>query len=154
MADSAICTTDNLQKAKEQGIYLVTRAPDNLDVIKAIINDTKESELELLDDSKDCHVFTKWCSNTEVCGQVLKLLLVQNVKMQKQKTETVNGRAKKELENTLKAIKKLETNLCKCKADAQKSIESISKKLKYCTLSDVIYTECTKNKSRGDLRKN
>lgn len=68
MADSAICTTDNLQKAKEQGIYLVTRAPDNLDVIKAIINDTKESDLEPLDDCKDCNVFTKWCSNTAVCG--------------------------------------------------------------------------------------
>lgn len=73
--------------------------------------------------------------------------------MQKQKTESVNRRAKKELENTIKTIKKLETNHYTCKADAQKSIESISKKLKYCSLSDVIYTECTKNKSRGDLKK-
>lgn len=89
----------------------------------------------------------------EVCGQVVKLLLVQNVKMQKQKTETVNRRAKKELENTLKAIKKFETNPCKCKADVQKSIESISKKLKYYTLSEIIYTECTKNKSRGRPKK-
>lgn len=68
--------------------------------------------------------------------------------MQKQKTETVNRRAKKELENTIKTIKKLETNHYTCKSDAEKSIESISKKLKYCTLSDIIYTKCTKNKSR------
>lgn len=73
--------------------------------------------------------------------------------MQKQKTETVNKKAEKELEATIAKIKKLSTQPKKCMKDAQDEVLKIKNKLKYCIISDITYIDVKKIPQEVDLLK-
>lgn len=149
IADSALCTTEIFKEARAKDIHVITRIPDSSEVFKNIIATYKESELEPIYDEQDCHVYGKFCGTDVVAGQKVKLLLISNKKMQKQKTETVNKKAEKELEATIAKIKKLSTQPKKCMKDAQDEVLKIKNKLKYCIISDITYIDVKKNISRG-----
>lgn len=78
-----------------------------------------------------------WCGECTIGEQKFKRLLVQNELLHNRKEATITKKANKELEKVQKALIKLETKPCKCMADAQKSIDDITAKLKLVSISDI-----------------
>lgn len=154
IADSALCTNDNFNMARAKGIHVITRVVDSSEVFKKLTTKYTESDLEPIYENDDCHVFGKFCGTDIVAGQRVKLLLISNMKMRKQKTETINRRASKELEDINKKFKKLFTQPKKCMEDAVAEVDKIASKLKYCSIDNVIYTKVEKNATKGRPAKN
>ncbi|MCI6796929.1 MAG: IS1634 family transposase [Succinatimonas sp.] len=153
--DSALCTGKILKEAVAKGLEVVTRVPDKCTIAKRCINETEYSELKSIDpEDPTCLTKAKWCGDAEIDGVKVKLLLVNNEAMRSKKEVTVRKHADKEKEELESKLKKLATNPCKCQADAEKCIQELQKKLKFCRLSDISYEEVLKHSSRGRPSKN
>ena len=96
----------------------------------------------------------KWCEDADIDGIRVKLLLVNNEAMRSKKELTIRKHAEKEKEELEAKLKKLFTHPCKCRADAEKSVAELEKKLKYCRLSDISYQEILKQAHKGRPAKN
>lgn len=96
----------------------------------------------------------KWCEDADIDGIKVKLLLVNNEAMRSKKELTIRKHAEKEKEELEAKLKKLFTHPCKCRADAEKSVAELEKKLKYCRLSDISYQEILKQAHKGRPAKN
>ena len=153
--DSALCTGKILKEAVAKGLEVVTRVPDKCTIAKRCINETEYSELKSIDpEDPTCLTKAKWCGDAEIDGVKIKLLLVNNEAMRSKKEVTVRKHADKEKEELESKLKKLATNPCKCQADAEKCIQELQKKLKFCRLSDISYEKVLKHSSRGRPSKN
>ncbi len=151
--DSALCTGKILSDAGMQNIYIVTRVPDKLAFVKEIYENTKLSEMESIDpNDPECRTLGKWCGTQQIEGNTVKLLLINNQAMRSQKMQTIKKKAEKELATTEATLKKLSSKPCKCEPDAKKAIAELEKKLKYCILSDITYTNVEKAPHRGRMK--
>ena len=93
------------------------------------------------------------CEDAEIGGQNIKLLLIDNRNLKEQKTATVQRRAQKEYERLTQKLKKLYTDACQCRKDAEKAVEKLLKSCKLCSLSAVEYEDVYKHTSCGRPRK-
>lgn len=151
--DSALCTGKILADAGMQKIYIVTRVPDKLAFVKDLYENTQISEMEKIDpNDPECLTFGKWCGTQKIDGTTVKLLLINNQALRSQKLHTLEKQAEKELASTVAALKKLSTKPCKCEPDATKAIAELEKKLKFCTLSNIVYTNVEKAPHRGRMK--
>ena len=94
-----------------------------------------------------------WCGEGIIGNQKVRKLLVQNEQLTGRKIETVNKKAAKELDAVVKALKKLETQPCKCMADAEKQVEELTSRLKLVSVSDITYEEIKGYKGKGRPKK-
>ena len=153
--DSALCTGKILKEATQNGLDVVTRVPDKLLIAKKCINAINDSDLEsICPDDPTCMTKAKWCEDADIDGIRVKLLLVNNEAMRSKKELTIRKHAEKEKEELEAKLKKLFTHPCKCRADAEKSVAELEKKLKYCRLSDISYQEILKQAHKGRPAKN
>jgi transposase len=161
VGDSALCTDPILKAAAEQKIPVITRLPDKLDLAKdcyALLD--KEEYRQKLErvyaqkpDGEEDENFGLWCGVQDYNGTRLKLLLIQNRAMRSRKEKTVSKRADKELEKLKAALKKLRTQPCKCRPDAEKAVEALQKKLRFCRIDVIDYKPLTKNAKPGKPKK-
>ena len=63
-----------------------------------------------------------WCEDASIGGQNIKLLLIDNRNLKEQKTATVQRREQKEYERLTQKLKKLSTDPCSCRKDAEKAV--------------------------------
>ena len=94
-----------------------------------------------------------WCGEGIIGNQKVRKLLVQNEQLTGRKIETVNKKVAKELDAVVKALKKLETQPCKCMADAEKQVEELTSRLKLVSVSDITYEEIKGYKGKGRPKK-
>ena len=161
VGDSALCTDPILKAAAEQKIPVITRLPDKLDLAKdcyALLD--KEEYRQKLErvyaqkpDGEEDENFGLWCGVQDYNGTRLKLLLIKNCAMRSRKEKTVSKRADKELEKLKAALKKLRTQPCKCRPDAEKAVEALQKKLRFCRIDGIEYKPLTKNAKPGKPKK-
>lgn len=153
--DSALCTGKILKEALNKGIDVVTRIPDKCLIAKKCIEETDKSLLEsIIPDDPSHPTKARWCGEAEIDGVKVKLLLVNNEALRSQKENTIQKQAQKEKVECEAKIKKLSTNPCKCRKDAEKCISDIEKKLKFCKINDITYEEVKKQSRRGRPKKN
>ena len=151
--DSALCTGKILSDAGMQKIYIVTRVPDKVAFVKELYKNTPLSEMERIDpNDPECRTLGKWCGTQQIDGNTVKLLLINNQALRSQKLQTIEKQAEKELATTEATLKKLSTKPSKCEPDARKAISELEKKLKYCDLSNIVYTPVEKAPHRGRLK--
>ena len=155
VADSALCTSDNAKELALQHLYSVTRIPDSYgqatECFKLLAQEP--DKLVPVDSNEPDGVKAMWCGECTIGEQKFKRLLVQNELLHNRKEATITKKANKELEKVQKALTKLETKPCKCMADAQKSIDDITAKLKLVSVSDITYEEVKGHKGRGRPKK-
>ena len=95
-----------------------------------------------------------WCGIKNYYGTDLKLLLVKNYALRSLKKETVDKRAASELKTLNGRLKKLWTQPCKCRADAEKAVEALKNKLRLCRIDgEAGYEEIEKNEKPGRPKK-
>ena len=87
-----------------------------------------------------------WCGEGKLGDETVKKLLVQNELLYSTKKRTITKRAEKELDKVNSQLKKLWTQPCKCKADAEQELKKITAKLKLVKLTDagICYEEVQK----------
>lgn len=157
VGDSALCTPDNFTESGTQKVYLVTRMPDSNDFAKKSFTECRQDELTKIFENEECTGGSpqgKWLENTIIGDQKVKALLVFNGYLRGQKEKTLNKRADKELEQVKAKIKKLSTQPCKCRGDAEKAVAEIVKKSRFCKITDITYEEVYKKASKGRPAKN
>jgi len=156
VGDSALCTSEILDAAGRKGLLLVTRLPDKTELAQECF--------AMKDDKKLAPVFERqpegegltagmWCGVRDYKGAKLKLLLVKNEALRQRKEETVRKRAEREKAELEAALKKLRTQPCKCRSDAEKAVAALTKKLRLCRIDGIAYEEVKKNARRGRPRK-
>lgn len=156
VGDSALCTEPIAKVAIAHGINYVSRIPDAYELSKECFVYAKEHKAEFEPIEPDAPDSPKalWCLDGELAGQKIKRLLVQNEILSDQKRHTLTKKAEKELDSTRKKLEKLRTQPCKCKADAEASLNKIINKLKFCTVSDINYEDILGFKGKGRPKKN
>ena len=157
VGDSALCTEYILQEAAEKKILVVTRLPDKTDLAKECFAMLDEKKLERVyerkPDGEEDENFGMWCGIKNYYGTDLKLLLVKNYALRSLKKETVDKRAARELSTLNGRLKKLWTQPCKCRADAEKAVEALKNKLSLCRIDSADYEEVKKNEKPGRPKK-
>ena len=153
VGDSALCTEYILKEAAEKKILVVTRLPDKTDLAKECFAMLDEKKLERVygrkpdgEEDENCGM---WCGIKNYYGTDLKLLLVKNCALRSLKKETVDKRAARELSTLNGRLKKLWTQPCKCRADAEKAVEALKNKLRLCRIDSADYEEVMKNEKQG-----
>lgn len=151
--DSALCTSPIAKAAKEHGIKMVTRIPDKNDEATACRKMLKAHPEELVPVDENNPEGTKamWCGEGKLGDETVKKLLVQNELLYSTKKRTITKRAEKELDKVNSQLKKLWTQPCKCKADAEQELKKITAKLKLVKLTDagIGYEEVQKYTHKG-----
>ena len=154
VADSAMCTEKILKEARQKGIYVVTRVPDQYSKVKKIYGNTKAEEFEkIYPDDPDDQNYGKWCGIEEIGGVPCKLLCVENRGRRESKIATFERRANKEQEKLQAALKKLSTQPAKCRPDAEKRLDEIVAKCKLCRIVGIAYEEVKGHSGRGRPKK-
>jgi len=158
VGDSALCTEDILKEAAKKNILVVTRLPDKTDLAKkcfALLDEKKLQRIyERKPDGEEDENFGMWCDvDDDYKGTKLRLLLVKNYALRSLKKETVDKRAARELSTLNGRLKKLRTQPCKCRADAEKAVEALKNKLRLCRIDSADYEEVMKNEKPGRPRK-
>ena len=154
VGDSALCTEDILKEAAKKNILVVTRLPDKTDLAKkcfALLDEKKLQRIyERKPDGEEDENFGMWCDvDDDYKGTKLRLLLVKNYALRSLKKETVDKRAARELSTLNGRLKKLRTQPCKCRADAEKAVEALKNKLRLCRIDSADYEEVMKNEKQG-----
>ena len=151
--DSALCTSPIAKAAKEHGIKMVTRIPDKNDEATACRKMLKAHPEELVSVDENNPEGTKamWCGEGKLGDETVKKLLVQNELLYSTKKRIITKRAAKELDKVNSKLKKLWTQPCKCKADAEQELKKITAKLKLVKLTDagIGYEEVQKYTHKG-----
>ena len=157
VGDSALCTEYILKEAAEKKILVVTRLPDKTDLAKECFAMLDEKKLERVygrkpdgEEDENCGM---WCGIKNYYGTDLKLLLVKNCALRSLKKKTVDKRAARELSTLNGRLKKLWTQPCKCRADAEKTVEALKNKLSLCRIDSADYDEVMKNEKPGRPKK-
>lgn len=151
--DSALCTSPIAKAAKEHGIKMVTHIPDKNDEATACRKMLKAHPEELVPVDENNPEGTKamWCGEGKLGDETVKKLLVQNELLYSTKKRIITKRAEKELDKVNSQLKKLWTQPCKCKADAEQELKKITAKLKLVKLTDagIGYEEVQKYTHKG-----
>ncbi len=155
VGDSALCTEPIAKAASEHGLFYVTRIPDSYGIAKECFAYAREHEDEFkpTDEEDPSSPIAMWCPDSELGGQKIRRLLVKNEQLSDKKRHTFDKKAQKELETVRSKIEKLRTQPCKCRADAEASLQKIKAQLKFCTVSDISYEEILGFKGKGRPRK-
>ncbi|WP_295355552.1 hypothetical protein, partial [uncultured Succinivibrio sp.] len=126
--DSSLCTSPIAKEAKAHGIKMVTRIPDKNDEATACRKMLKAHPEELVPVDENNPEGTKamWCGEGKLGDETVKKLLVSQ-------------------------LKKLWTQPCKCKADAEQELKKTTAKLKLVKLTDagISYEEVQKYTHKG-----
>ena len=155
VGDSALYSEENFIKAYENNIKIVTRVPDGTNLAKKCFAQALNAAGAMTDINPEAPDGVKcmWCEDAVVGGQNIRLLLIDNRNLKEQKTAAVQRRAQKEYEKLTQKLKKLSTDPCQCRKDAEKAVEKLLKSCKLCVLSGIGYEEVYKHTSRGRPRK-
>lgn len=152
VGDSALCTPDNFDEAKNRNMMIVTRMPDKYEFATLCFKDCKTEELKPIFESPEQvseSPLGKWCGETTIGDQKVKAMLVFNGNLREQKNQTITKKANSELELLTAKVKKLSTSPCKCHEDAKKMVDELTKKCRFCDITNVEYVEEYKNTTKG-----
>lgn len=147
VGDSAECTADIFNKAREIAIHCVTRIPDNLAVAQLSFTYAKQhpDEFEALEHGPRNDSYSAlWVPDdtATLFGHKVKLLVVRNDALNKPKESTIRKDASKEQKKLDQRLKKLRTRPAKCMADAQKNLDELKAT---CKLTTVVVDEIVPN---------
>lgn len=155
--DSALCTSRSFEAAKERGLHIITRVPDNLNIARnEYTSDLELTEVCSQEEWDDLHskksivpkhrmIYGLTLFDRPVVG-----CLYLNENLAKTKTKSVMNKANKELN---KVNKQLSKNAFYCEKDAKAAYEALTKDLKYCSLSEFTFSCVEKKKTRGRPKK-
>lgn len=137
--DAALYSEGNIQEMDKLDIKYITRAADGkIKCVQEFIAEHRDEELEEIDDVNQGKIY-----EIEHDGIKQKWLLVHSNTAEGRNEHSVMSRANKELENLEKELRKYTKTFYSCAPDAQKEINRITKKCKYCKVvnSEIIAIE-------------
>ena len=153
VGDSALCTSQIAKEASAHGIRFVTRIPDMNSEAAACREMLRENPEGLVqaDEKNPDSPKAMWCGEGRLGDETVKKLLVQNELLYSTKKRTITKKAEKELEKVNSNLRKLYTQPCKCRADAELAVKKIVDKLKLVKISkdDIGYEEVQKYSHKG-----
>ena len=132
IADSALFTQKNLEKAKDK-IKLITRMPDNTlvakELLEATLSDRASMKEILLENAQGKKVQYFLTEKTAIYNNInLKCAVCYSTSLEETKKKTIEKKVNKEAESIEKLIKKYTNRTFACEKDAKKEIELVIKK--------------------------
>lgn len=153
VGDSALCTAANFHDATFNKVKLITRVPDKTRLTQQCFDLFVPEEMEKIFENDDDSPVGRWCPDSEIGGERVKLLLISNAALKSQKTETIRKHANTELEQLQATIKKMRTKPAVCKEDAEKNFLNAIAKVEFCKVGEPVYEDITKRAKRGRPKK-
>lgn len=162
VSDSAGCTKASFDAVSENGLYIVTRATDNLVFTKKLmqqIQDTPELLEDFLDESgkwqyEKKHGPESGLPKAYMCtGKMFNYNVVAMVVVNHALKTTKSKSQKKEAEKELKQITKALKKSFKCEADAKANANKLKADAKYCDVVIKGYEGKEVNVKRGPAPK-
>jgi len=132
IADSALFTATNIEKANQNGIQFITRMPDNTKLARQLLAAPLPEQAQVVEienaQSKTVQyelIESEVEYNTHPC----KVAVIYSYALEETKRKSSKKKVKKEKEKITRAIKKYGKRTFKCRADAEKESELLQKKL-------------------------
>ncbi len=127
IADSALCSEENLLQAAKRGIRIITRLPATFGLekeVKAAAWETGQwQQAGTLSERVGAEEYLLWETGVELYGRCYRLIVVRSTAKQKKTERTLKRRIEKEAKELGKAIKKLDKERYECEADARAAKE-------------------------------
>lgn len=136
---SELCDPNFLQMAQDQGFDIITRLPDDHDLVKYCLDLGAEGEFHLVDERDPEGYSAMWCGNRRLEGFPVKLLLVHDEKQRLFKEKTVKRRAQKDKEKLESELTVFESYPATNRAEVTQELNKIVNKHKFCKLQYVTY---------------
>jgi len=132
IADSALFTETNIEKAGQNDIRFITRMPDNTTLAKEFLatplpEDAQIIEIENAQGKTSIYKLIE--TEAKYKGHLCKFAVIYSHVLEETKQKTCQKQIKKEKEKIQKSLKKYKSHAFKCQADAEKEIEILNKKL-------------------------
>lgn len=125
--DAALYSEGNVQEMDKLGIKFITRVADGkIKCVQQFVAKHSNEELEEIDEENQGKIY-----EIEHDGVKQKWLLVHSNKAEGRNNHSVSSAANKELESLEKKAKEYDKSLYSCIPDAQKELDSFTKKCKY-----------------------
>lgn len=155
--DSYLCTSRFFESAKERGIHLITRVPDNLKIARNEYTSDQEltelcsqEEWDALHAKKSIVLKHRMIYGLTLFDTPVTACLYFNENLANVKTKSVITKANKELNKTNKLLVK---KAFSCEQEAKAAYEALAKELHYCSLSEFEVIGVEKKKARGRPKK-
>lgn len=158
VGDSALCTQVSFINARNLGVHIVTRMPDNFAITKNLLDTIDPTSLPLLYDetewqqehgSKSKVPRGKLIPNREKWGIPLLCLFVFDPNTLDNNLDNLENKATQEKEKIEKA---LSTNSFACRKDANTFYNNQKEKVKYCLLGDVDLVAAEEDKEGNKIK--
>lgn len=159
VADSAAMTQDALKQVQAANAYLLTRAPNQLKIVKDALNLAEQPETEwtapFQSTGKTGATYRCFETNATYYGYEIRLILVKSSALDKRKEHTITKRVAAEAETIAQAQKQYRKTPFHCEADAKQALVACEKELalRFHTLTAT--NRCSKQpkKKRGRPKK-
>lgn len=159
VADSAAMTQDTLKQVKAAKAYLLTRAPNQLKIVKEALQLAEQPETGWTEpfQSTEKTGATYRCFETSASyyGHDLRLLVVESSALDKRKEHTLAKRVAAEADQIVQAQKQYGKAPYHCEADAKQALAVCEKELavRFHTMTATITPSEQPKKKRGRLKK-
>ena len=159
VADSAAMTQDTLKQVKSAKAYLLTRAPNQLKIVKEALALAEMPETEWTEpfQSTEKTGVTYRCFETSATyyGHDVRLIVVESSALDKRKEHTFTKRVAAEADTIAQAQKQYLKTPFHCEADAKQALAACEKELalRFHTLTAMITCSEQPKKKRGRPKK-
>jgi len=132
IADSALFTNDNVKKANSNNISFITRMPDNYKLAKKLMAEPLPEDAQVIEIEKAQNKLSRYRlleAEAKYNGHPCNFAVIYSEQLEETKEKTCQKNIKKEKDKAEKSLKKYKKRKFKCKADADKEVELLNKKL-------------------------
>lgn len=159
VADSAAMTQNTLKQVKAAHAYLLTRAPNQLNIVKDALKLAEQPEMEwtasFQSTEKTGATYRCFETSAHYYGYDVRLIVVESSALDKRKEHTLAKRVAVEAEKIVQAQKQYEKMPYHCEADAKQALTACEKELslRFHTLTTTITCSEQPKKKRGRPKK-
>ncbi|WP_291322995.1 IS1634 family transposase, partial [Desulfonatronospira sp.] len=132
IADSALFSATNIEKANQNGIQFITRMPDNTKLARQLLATAlpEEAQLVEIENARGTAVSYELIETEVLYNEYqCKAAVVYSHALKETKQKSTNKKVGKEQQKVTRSIKKYKKRTFKCRPDAEKEIELLHKKL-------------------------
>lgn len=159
VADSAAMTQDTLKQVKNANAYLLTRAPNQLNIVKEALRLAEQPETNWSEPfqctEKTGATYRCFETTGHYYGHDLRLLVVESSALDKRKEHTIAKRVQTEADKIAEMDKQYRKTPFHCEADAKQALLACEKELaaRFHTLTATITASEQPKKKRGRPKK-
>lgn len=132
IADSALFTKDNVEKANDNNISFITRMPNNTKLAKELLSEPLTEDAKMIEIEKakkdEVSIYRLIEKQAKYKGNECKFAILYSKQLEETKEKSTHKKVKKERAKIKTTTKKYKNHSFKCRADAEEEIKLLNRK--------------------------